>query len=121
MLKVAVTSQNRRTITEHAGRCRNFWIYQVEQDRILDKSLLELPQNQSFHDHETGTVHPLDAINVLITASMGPNLYQYLKERHVQTFITQEHEPDLAVQALCRGVLDNHLSQILHHEHAHPA
>jgi hypothetical protein len=29
-MRIAVTSQNRREITEHAGRCRNFWVFDVE-------------------------------------------------------------------------------------------
>jgi predicted Fe-Mo cluster-binding NifX family protein len=32
-MKIAVTSQNRREITEHAGRCRRFWVFDVEDRR----------------------------------------------------------------------------------------
>lgn len=28
-LRFAVTSQNRKTITEHAGKCRKFWVYET--------------------------------------------------------------------------------------------
>ena len=47
-MKIAVASQNRRTITEHAGKCRKFWIYETEQDKIVRKELLELPRNNPF-------------------------------------------------------------------------
>ncbi|HAN73627.1 MAG TPA: dinitrogenase iron-molybdenum cofactor biosynthesis protein, partial [Planktothrix sp. UBA8402] len=26
-MKIAVTSQNKTSITEHSGHCRKFWIY----------------------------------------------------------------------------------------------
>ena len=45
-MKIAVTSQNRRTITEHAGKCRKFWVYDIEQGQVTGKTLLELPIEQ---------------------------------------------------------------------------
>jgi len=59
-MKIAVTSQNRRDITEHAGRCRNFWVFDVDDGVILDSSLLELPKEASFHDSSPHAAHPLD-------------------------------------------------------------
>jgi predicted Fe-Mo cluster-binding NifX family protein len=62
-MKIAVTSQNRREITEHAGRCRNFWVFDVEDGRVASRSLLELPRGDSFHDsspHAHGADHGLD-------------------------------------------------------------
>jgi predicted Fe-Mo cluster-binding NifX family protein len=34
-MKIAVTSQNRRDITGHAGRCRNFRVFDVDQGIVL--------------------------------------------------------------------------------------
>lgn len=38
-MKIAVTSQNLSTISGHAGRCRKFWIYEVEGKRVARKDL----------------------------------------------------------------------------------
>ncbi len=51
-MKIAVTSQNRKTITEHAGKCRKFWVYEVIGQQIHSKQLIELPIDQSFHEHD---------------------------------------------------------------------
>jgi len=57
-MKIAVTSQNRKLVTKHAGRCRRFWVYRVEEGQVADKSLLELSKEQSFHDSEPDAPHP---------------------------------------------------------------
>ena len=33
-MQIAVTSQNRKTVTEHAGKCRKFWIYDIKTGRV---------------------------------------------------------------------------------------
>ena len=40
IMQIAVTSQNRKTITEHAGKCRKFWIYDVEKGVLTGKRLV---------------------------------------------------------------------------------
>jgi hypothetical protein len=47
---IAVTSQNRKSITGHAGKCRKVWLFEVDQQQVLGKQLLELPLAQSYHD-----------------------------------------------------------------------
>ena len=47
-MKIAVTSQNRCEITEHAGRCRNFWVFDVEGGRVAGRNLLELPRRAAL-------------------------------------------------------------------------
>ena len=37
-MKIAVTSQNRKTVTGHAGKCRKFWIYEVEGSAVISKN-----------------------------------------------------------------------------------
>jgi hypothetical protein len=48
-MKIAVTSQNRKTITSHAGKCRKFWVYEVEDAECApsanaNKGLQTFPQ-----------------------------------------------------------------------------
>jgi predicted Fe-Mo cluster-binding NifX family protein len=48
-MKIAVTSQNRTQITEHAGHCQHFWIYQVVNQSITQKTLVDVASGQTFH------------------------------------------------------------------------
>ncbi len=37
-MRIAVTSQNRKTVTGNAGRCRRFWLYDIEGKLIKNKT-----------------------------------------------------------------------------------
>jgi predicted Fe-Mo cluster-binding NifX family protein len=104
-VKIAVTSQNRRTITEHAGKCRKFWVYQIEQGQVAGRELLELPIEQSLHESSPQEPHPLDAVQVLIAGGMGPGLQHRLAARGITALVTPETDPDQAVAAYLRGEL----------------
>lgn len=106
VLRIAVCSQNRKTVTEHAGKCRKFWIYEVKQGQVIGKTLLELSIEQSFHASPVGQVHPLDVVNILISAGMGSGLQHRLQQRGIRGVVTTEEYPDLAVAAFLASTID---------------
>jgi predicted Fe-Mo cluster-binding NifX family protein len=106
VLRIAVSSQNRKTVTEHAGKCRKFWVYEVIKGQVAGKTLLELPIEQSLHEATPGEDHPLDTVNVLISASMGSGLKERLLQRGIQGVVTQETDPDQAVALLLSGEME---------------
>lgn len=120
-MQIAISSQNRKTITPHAGKCRNFWIYDIAQGRVTDKRLLVLPLEQTFHASHHDGAAPLAGINVLITGSLGNGLYRRLRERGIQSIVTAEDNPDSAVNAFLAGELPT--LSIIHnnpcHDHSH--
>jgi predicted Fe-Mo cluster-binding NifX family protein len=97
MTRIAVTSQNRRDITEHAGRCRNFWVFDVENGRVTGRSLLELPKEASFHDSSPQAAHPLDGVDLLIAGGMGEGLQARLARKGIEAVVTTERDPERAV------------------------
>ena len=117
-MKIAVTSQNRKTITGHAGKCRKFWIYEVEGHQVKGKALLELPKEESFHESH-GRPHPLDDADVLITGGMGPGMVSRMKARGTEGLITTETDPDRAVAAYLDGSLPLGEPEDHHHDHEH--
>ena len=60
-MKIAVTSQNRKTITGHAGKCRKFWIYEIVDKKVVDNTLLELALEQLDPD----SLSPREALDAL--------------------------------------------------------
>ncbi|MCP4078174.1 MAG: nitrogen fixation protein [Gammaproteobacteria bacterium] len=116
-MKIAVTSQNRKKITEHAGRCRKFWIFMIEENRIIDTKLLELAKEQSFHQSSPHEPHPLDDIDVLIAGDMGQGLVNRLKRNGITALITKESDPEQAVLLYLKGSLDNQDPNP--HQHGH--
>lgn len=99
-LRIAVTSQNRKQITEHAGKCRKFWIYETRAQTVVSKTLLELPVEQSLHAAAGTENHPLAPIDLLITGSIGDGLRQRLADLGVDTIVTTETDPDAVVEQL---------------------
>lgn len=116
-MKIAVASQNRKTVTGHAGKCRKFWIYEIEHDAVSTRTLLELPIDQSFHASH-GQPHPLDDVQVLITGGMGMGLKNRLAQKSIVALSTSETDPDSAVKAWLNGTLDE-LPPEPHHRHGH--
>jgi predicted Fe-Mo cluster-binding NifX family protein len=104
-MKIAVTSQNRKTITGHAGKCRKFWVYEVEDNSVRDKHLLELPLSQSFHECDHDALHPLDGVKLLITGGLGLGLQHRLEHKGIVALATAETDPDNAVAAWLSGSL----------------
>jgi predicted Fe-Mo cluster-binding NifX family protein len=120
-MKIAVTSQNRKTITGHAGKCRKFWIYEIVDKKVVDKTLLELALEQSFHESHAAGPHPLDGINVLISGGAGQGLIRRLNNMGIQGLVTPETDPDSAVAAYLSGTLKLGQAELHegHGEHHH--
>ena len=121
-MKIAITSQNRREITEHAGRCRKFWIYDIEAKQVRNKTLLELPKEQSFHESSPLAPHPLDDVTALISRSMGAGMLRRLAGKGILGIVTEESNPDAAIAAYLAGKLltHGHGNGCQHgHEHHH--
>jgi predicted Fe-Mo cluster-binding NifX family protein len=116
-VKIAVTSQNRKTITEHAGRCRKFWVFNIENNRVIDKEMLELAKVQSFHESSQHAPHPIDHVDVLIAGGMGQGLMNRLESKGIKGVVTKEEDPERAVSLYLSGSL---ISEQAHqHDHDH--
>lgn len=103
-MKIAVTSQNRTTVTDHPDQCRKFWIFETEYADVVEKHLVELPTRRRA---TAATPNPLDDINVLITGGiMASALRYHLKQRGIQAVSTLESDPERAVAAWLNGTLD---------------
>ncbi len=116
MTVIALTCQNRREITEHAGQCRNFLVYNVAGTEISPPRLLELPREGSLHNLPPGAPHALDGVDLLISASMGDGLRNKLAQRGVRTLLTTERNPLHAVQRYLQGALPD---EAVPHDHGH--
>lgn len=106
-MKIAVTSQNLRHVTGHAGMCRNFLLFDVDEQRQEIKLLpaLRLSGEETFHAAQNTATHPLDGVQYLISGGMGQGLVDKLLQRGIQPVLTQEIEPLQALKALLDGTL----------------
>mgnify|MGYP000960687661 CR=1 FL=1 len=117
-LTIAVSSQNRRTVTDHAGKCRRFWVYAVRDAEVLGRRLVELTGDETFHARGMLSPDPLAGIDVLIAGGMGSGLHERLRQRGVMAVATRETDPDRAVSAWLDGSLAE-IAPAIHCTHRH--
>lgn len=104
-MKIAVACQNQHKITEHTGRCRRFWVYDLENGDLRDssteldqlKQFVELSNQQTFQQTPPQASHPLDGIQVLIARHFGWGLTRHLQSRGIQPITTAKTDPDAAI------------------------
>jgi predicted Fe-Mo cluster-binding NifX family protein len=101
-MKIGVTSQNFRTVTGHAGKTRRFLVYESQPQGVQELERLDLPKEMSMHEFR-GEQHPLDALDVLITAGCGQGFRQRLAARGVRVIATSETDPMKAVAGVVAG------------------
>ena len=101
MMRIAVTSQNFRTVTGHAGKTRKFLVYEAtEQGTVREAGRISLPKELSIHAAPMDEPHPLDGMNYLITGSCGQGFVNKMAMRGVQVFVTETEDPAQAVEEL---------------------
>lgn len=117
-MRFAVTSQNFRTITGHAGKARRFIIYEVQSpDEIAEVTRLDLPITMAIHGFDSRLQHPLDETDILITGSAGDGFVMRMAQRGVRVVRTGETDPMEAI----RGCFFGNLKPPAPHDHAHEA
>ena len=109
-MKIALTSQNKRTISGHAGKCTRFYVYDINENKeVVSKELLELDPEMMLHYHFHGVNpeahHPLFDMDVIITGDMGPGFPMKLAKRGIQAFMTDIVELDEVIEKALAGTL----------------
>ncbi len=107
-MKIAIVSQDFRTIGGKTGRARNFLVYETNskgEPILLEK--LEIPETEpTFHDLHTDDVtpHRLNGM-VLITGEAGEGLTERLSRRGITVYITSETDPKTAIKGVIDGTI----------------
>ena len=116
-MKIAVTSQNFRTITGHGGKSRRFIVYEATADaEPVEIERLDLPREFAVHEVRGDGPHPVDGVDALLTASCGEGFRRRLAGRGIRVVVTGEQDPLAAVRALAAGRAP---APPLPHEHHH--
>jgi predicted Fe-Mo cluster-binding NifX family protein len=117
-MRIAITSQNFKTITGHAGKSRRFLVYETDGSApAVEIDRLDLPMEQSIHEYH-GDDHPLFRLGLaaLVTQGAGQGFIQRLARQGIAVHTTSETDPQRAVQRVATGLP---LPAALPHEHDH--
>jgi len=115
-MRIAVTSQNFRSITGHAGKSRRFIVYEVApggEPSEVDR--LDLPKEMSLHEYH-GDDHPLYrlGLDAVVTGSAGTGFVQRMGRHGIKVLATSE--TDIA-SALARVIAGEPLPAAAPHQH----
>ncbi len=117
---VAITSQNKKTVTKHVGKCLNFLIYTIENEEVTNKRVLELQPNEILkniiHDDQNlNSNYWIYDVNILLSGSMGSGARDHLAKKNVAAFIVKEKDPDITIEKLIDGTLEAFVPAAAHH------
>ncbi|WP_319528882.1 NifB/NifX family molybdenum-iron cluster-binding protein [uncultured Cohaesibacter sp.] len=99
-IRIAVTSQNFRNVTNHAGRARRFLVYLVEAGKSpVEVERFDLPKEMAIHElGGADASHPLDTVDVLISNSFGAGFARNMARRGIIASLTDESDPVRAIE-----------------------
>ena len=119
-MRIAVTSQNFRTVTGHAGRARRFVVFEAQDvGPVREVYRLDLDDNMTIHGFDPGAGHPLDWMDVLITGGAGTGFVRHMAARGVLVVATDQDDPLHAVQAYLSGYSKSATEGCSHDEAEH--
>lgn len=113
-MKIAIASDDQKTVSQHFGRTRGFVVYAVNSSQPV---LLEYRPNtlachgeEAGHDANEGERHAQKAhafadCGVVIAGGMGPGMREALKRAGIQSIVTDQETVEGAVNALMNGQL----------------
>lgn len=109
-MKIAITSQNQRTVSGHAGKTTRFVVFEIEENKIINKSLIELNKENVLHEYFHGNpaleyVHPVLEMDVIITGSMGPGFPIKMQANGIEAVMTDEKDIDEVINKYLDGTL----------------
>ena len=98
-MRFAVTSQNFRTVTGHAGRARRFLVFETQEDGVpVEVGRLALDREQSIHEAGARGAHPLDGTNVLLSTGFAGHFVEVMAQRGIEAALTDRDDPAEAVR-----------------------
>ncbi|MGC9419074.1 MAG: NifB/NifX family molybdenum-iron cluster-binding protein [Rhodovulum sp.] len=115
-MRIAVASQNFRTVTPHVGKTRRFLVYEAqpgEPAREIDR--IDLPKGMALHDFHGEGDHPLYNMEAIIAGSVGAGFARRMAARGIEAVATSEADPGVAARAFVEGCLP----QAAPHDHDH--
>jgi predicted Fe-Mo cluster-binding NifX family protein len=105
-MRIAITSQNFREVTGHAGHARRFLVFRIDDaDSIVLVDRLDLPKEFAIHGFDDRQPHPLYEMDVLLTGGAGEGFKQRLAQRGVRVIATGETDPETAIRGFLAGVV----------------
>lgn len=114
-MKIAVASDDRKTISHHFGSASGFEIFEIRNNKIVNQ---EYRKNIGKNTGECGSCdHDIMIENIrdcaiVISYGMGQRIYADLTKNNIQAVVTDEETVDAAVKRYMKKELENRLNKL---------
>lgn len=98
-MKVAITCQNRKSVSSHAGKCTYFLLFDTAVSMDEAAAVVALPPGEMMHARPLAEGHPLMAADALISGGIGDGMKRRWQQLSKRTYVSTELDPALALQA----------------------
>ena len=112
-MKIAVPTNDRTNVEEHFGHCKEFAIYEVEGDKVINVEFIVPPP------HAPGVIPNFlneHGINAIITGGMGQMAVNMFKEKNVDVILGAVGSVDTNLKEYLSGMLES-TGSVCAHEH----
>lgn len=131
-MKIAVITDDGKTISQHFGRAAYYLVMTIEGGKIIDRQLRDKLghnqfSNQPHHDPQPGELHGMQAgshskhlqmaqavadCEVLLCGGMGMGAYQSMVSQGIQPMVTDVKDIEQAVQFYSEGKLIDRIDRL---------
>jgi predicted Fe-Mo cluster-binding NifX family protein len=125
-MKIAVATDDQKTIASHFGRASGFMIYSTGNGEILSREFrpnlftghsLGLESQGNAHQSHGPILAALRDCTVVISHGMGRRIYNDLSQSGIEAFIIEENDCEQAARLYLDGKLVNHPELGCDHKH----
>lgn len=115
MIKIAVASEG-DMVTEHFGHCKNFNIFEIEDDKMINKDSVRNP------GHKPGFLPNFlndMGVNTIISGGMGAGAIDIFKEKNIEVIVGASGNVEDVVKNYLNDSLqstDSVCNEYLHHD-----
>ncbi len=116
-MKVAIASDDSKTISSHFGRTKGFVVYDIEGDRMTFQEYRQntftghgMGHNESEpgHNCHSSIINALKDCKAVISHGMGRRIYNDLRAAGIEVIVTDQTDVQSALNLFCKGNLKDY-------------
>jgi len=126
--KIAVATNDQKSVTGHIGKCKSFVVYEIDGDKIIKREVREnlftnhrmmhqshQHQGEGGHSH-THLIEGLKDCKYLISRGGGWRVVEDLKQHNITTLFADVELIEDAVNKFIKGELKNEMDLVCNHD-----
>lgn len=135
-MKIAVISEDGKTISQHFGRAANYLVATIEEGRVVNREMRAKMGHNQFaagehsaeakqhaghgchggdahsHDKHVRMAESITDCQAVICGGMGMGAYESMRRLNIQPVVTDLQNVDEALQAYIDGKLTDHTERL---------